>query len=60
MKTIKVIILLFSSLSSLSQTEMLIEQISGRVVVRENFDEKGTFLNKQTFEAGETIKENGY
>ena len=60
MKTIKVIILLFSSLSSLSQTEMLIEQISGRVVVRENFDEKGTFLNKQTFEAGETIKKNEY
>ena len=60
MKTIKVIILLFSSLSSLSQTEMLIEQISGRVVVRENFDGKGTFLNKQTFEAGETIKKNEY
>jgi hypothetical protein len=42
------------------QTEMLIGQISGRVVVRENFDEDGDFLNKQTFEAGETIKKNGY
>lgn len=42
------------------QTEMLIGQISGRVVIRENFDENGTFLNKQTFKAGETIKKNGY
>ncbi|WP_261376866.1 hypothetical protein [Gillisia sp. Hel_I_86] len=42
------------------QTEMLIGQISGRVVIRENYDEKGAFLNKQTFKAGETIKKNGY
>ena len=42
------------------QTEMLIGQISGRVIVRENFDEKGSFLNKQTFKASETIKKNGY
>ena len=42
------------------QTEMLIGQISGRSIVRENFDEEGAFLNKQTFEAGETIKKNGY
>nr|WP_240032150.1 hypothetical protein [Psychroflexus aestuariivivens] len=43
-----------------AQNEMLIGQISGRVVIRENFDKEGVFLNKQTFEAGETIKENGY
>ncbi|MEO2064021.1 MAG: hypothetical protein ABGW97_13645 [Christiangramia sp.] len=42
------------------QTEMLIGQISGRVVIRENFDENGSFLNKQTFKASETIKKNGY
>ena len=42
------------------QTEMLIGQISGRLVIRENFDEKGAFLNKQTFEAGKTIEKNGY
>jgi len=42
------------------QTEMLIGQISGRSIVRENFDEEGAFLNKQTFEAGETIKKNEY
>ncbi|WP_245794909.1 hypothetical protein [Flaviramulus basaltis] len=42
------------------QTEMLIGQISGRFVIRENFDEKGAFLNKQTFEAGKTIEKNGY
>ena len=43
-----------------AQSDMLIGQISGRVVVRENFDEKGAFLNKQTFEAGEIITKNGY
>jgi len=42
------------------QTEMLIGQISGRVLVRENFDDEGAFLNKQTFEAGETIKKDEY
>ena len=53
-----VLITLFS-ITMTGQTEMLIGQISGRVVVRENFDEEGSFLNKQTFEAGETIKKNG-
>jgi len=42
------------------QTEMLIGQISGRSIVRENFDEEGAFLNKQTFEADKTIKKNEY
>lgn len=44
----------------MSQNQMLIGQISGRLVVRENFDEEGAFLNKQTFEADEAIKKNGY
>jgi hypothetical protein len=39
---------------------MLIEQISGRFIDRENFDEEGAFLNEQTFEAEEEIKKNGY
>ncbi len=43
-----------------AQTDMLIGQISGRVVVRENFDDEGAFLNKQTFEAGKIIENNGY
>tara|TARA_R110000751_G_scaffold69957_1_gene141939 strand:- start:1426 stop:2022 length:597 start_codon:yes stop_codon:yes gene_type:complete len=42
------------------QTEMLIGQISGRNIVRENFDEEGAFLNKQTFESGKVIDKNGY
>ena len=42
------------------QTEMLIGQISGRDVIRENFNEEGAFLNKQTFEAGKIIDKNGY
>ncbi|WP_417868036.1 hypothetical protein [Xanthomarina gelatinilytica] len=54
-----VLITLFS-ITMTGQTEMLIGQISGRVVIRENFDENGSFLNKQTFKAGETIKKNGY
>ncbi len=39
---------------------MLIEQISGRFVVRENFDKRGVFLNKQTFEAKKIITKRGY
>ncbi|OBX23429.1 hypothetical protein ES675_06630 [Bizionia algoritergicola] len=46
--------------SIIAQTEMLIGQISDRVVIRENFDEEGAFLNKQTFDAGEIIEKNGY
>ncbi|QED37135.1 hypothetical protein FK178_05165 [Antarcticibacterium arcticum] len=42
------------------QTEMLIGQISDRFVVRENFDEEGAFLNKQTFKAGKAININEY
>lgn len=42
------------------QTEMLIGQIAGRFMVRENFDEEGAFLNKQTFDAGKEIEKNGY
>ena len=49
-----VLITLFS-ITMTGQTEMLIGQISGRFVVRENFDKEGAFLNKQTFEAEETI-----
>ena len=39
---------------------MLIKQISGRTVVRENFNKDGKLLNKQIFEAGKIIEENGY
>ena len=55
-------ILLFTifSITMNGQTEMLIGQISDRFVIRENFDEEGVFLNKQTFEAGKTIEKNGY
>ena len=48
------------NLSMNGQTEMLIGQISGRMVARENFDEEGVFLNKQIFEAGKVIEKNGY
>mgnify|MGYP000049992714 CR=1 FL=1 len=54
-----ILLLILFSISMNGQTEMLIGQISGRSIVRENFDEEGAFLNKQTFEAGETIKKNG-
>ena len=59
-KRVFIVLLTLFSITMTGQTEMLIGQISGRVVVRENFDEDGDFLNKQTFEAGETIKKNEY
>jgi hypothetical protein len=43
-----------------AQNEMLIEQISDRFVVRENFDNEGIFLNKQTFASGKVIDKYGY
>ena len=55
-----IVLFILFSITMNGQTEMLIGQISGRVVVRENFNEDGAFINKQTFEAGETIKKNGY
>lgn len=48
------------SITTNGQTKMLIGQISGRSIVRENFDRKGAFLNKQTFEVSETMEKNGY
>jgi len=52
--------LILSSTNLEAQNEMLIGQISDRVVVRENFDEKGAFLNKQTFESGKVIDKIGF
>lgn len=51
---------LFVSLSVHAQKEMLIGQLANRSVVRENFDENGVFLNKQTFQAGEVKESSGY
>ena len=48
------------NLTIYGQTEMLIGQISGRTVARENFDKDGVLLNKQTFEAGKIAEKNGY
>ncbi|MDE3741106.1 hypothetical protein [Maribacter polysaccharolyticus] len=56
----RILIFILFSITMNGQSEMLIGQISGRVVVRENFDKEGAFLNKQTFEAGETINKNEY
>ena len=55
-----ILIIILFSISMNGQTEMLIGQISGRDVIRENFNEEGAFLNKQTFEAGKIIDKNGY
>lgn len=52
--------LLLMSLSVFAQDEMLIGQLSDRLVVRENFDENGDFLNKQTFKAGKLKESEGY
>ncbi len=58
-KTLKYLILLIPAIL-VSQNQMLISQLSERLVTRENFDNKGNLLNKQTFEASETINKNGY
>ncbi|WP_339887179.1 hypothetical protein [uncultured Flavobacterium sp.] len=42
-----------------SQDTMFIDQIEGRTITRENFNEKGDLLNKQIFEAGKIINKNG-
>lgn len=55
-----ILVFIIFSINVNAQSEMLIGQISDRFVVRENYDEDGVFLNKQTFDAGEAIKVNGY
>ncbi len=55
-----ILIFILFSITMNAQTDMLIGQISGRIVVRENFDEEGAFLNKQTFESGKVIDKNGF
>ncbi len=59
-KRVFIVLVILFSITMTGQNEMLIGQISNRLVVRENFDEEGAFLNKQTFDAGKTIEKNGY
>ncbi|UQD57745.1 hypothetical protein FLAK523_11700 [Flavobacterium sp. K5-23] len=54
------LIILFSFTNLSAQNEMFIGQLSGRTVIRENFDKKGDLLNKQTFEVGQVKKANDY
>ena len=54
-----IISLLFFGISLKAQNEMLIEQLSDKIVIRENFDENGVFLNKQTFNVGKLKGRNG-
>ena len=55
-----ILFFILSIITMNGQTEMLIGQISGRTIVRENFDKDGMLLNKQTFKAGKIIKEDRY
>ncbi len=48
------------SLSIYVQNDMLIKQLSNRLVVRENFDKNKKLINKQTFNVGNVIKTNDY
>ena len=47
-------------ISAYPQDKMSIGQLSDILVVRENFNNKGDFLNKQTFKAGELKESDGY
>tara|TARA_R110001583_G_scaffold80855_5_gene216470 strand:- start:4426 stop:5070 length:645 start_codon:yes stop_codon:yes gene_type:complete len=59
-KRVFIVLITLFSITMTGQTEMLIGQISDRLFVRENFNEVGTFLNKQTFKSGKVIDKNGY
>ncbi|HDZ13524.1 MAG TPA: hypothetical protein ENH60_01320 [Pricia sp.] len=54
------ILFAFISISGYPQDEMLIGQLSDRLVVRENFGENGDFLNKQTFTSGKLKEADRY
>ncbi|WP_097046915.1 hypothetical protein [Flagellimonas pacifica] len=55
-----IIILSMHVLNICAQDNMFIGQLSKRMVVRENYDENGVFLNKQKFESGEVENMDGY
>ena len=58
-KSVILLLFLISMGSTIqSQTIMLINQIEGRAITRNNFNEKGIFLNIQTFKA-EKLNKNG-
>ncbi|WP_407138539.1 hypothetical protein [Aquimarina sp. 2-A2] len=59
-KRVFIVLITLFSITMTGQTEMLIGQISDRLVVRENFNAEGAFLNKQTFKSGKVIDKNGY
>ena len=52
------IVFLFFNIIAYAQSGMFIGQLSDRLVTRENFDKKGSLINKQSFQVGE-IKESG-
>lgn len=52
------LLLSFSCINA--QNDMLIGQLANKVVVRENFNHKGDFLNKQIFRGGKVIKTKSY
>lgn len=54
------ILCLISFLDIKAQNDMLIEQLSDRLVIRENFDKNGALLNIQTFEVGKIKELEGY
>ena len=58
-RTIYILTVLMSSFLAQAQEEMLIGQLVDRLVVRENYNENGVFLNKQTFQA-ELKETDGY
>jgi hypothetical protein len=59
-KLFYIVTLLFFGISLNAQNEMLIAQLSDRFVVRENFDNNSSLLNKQTFNVGKLKERNGY
>ena len=62
-KLISIVLLFLLNLFSLSmyaQKDMLIEQLSDKLVIRENFDKNKNLINKQTFKVGKVKETNAY
>jgi hypothetical protein len=59
-KTYSILFIFFLSLPLNAQNEMLIRQLSNRLVIRENFNKNNSLHNKQTFNVGKVKEINNY
>ncbi len=53
------LIFLFAISTVICQNNMLKDQLSNKFIIRKNFDEDGSFIDKQTFKIGKITSKNG-